>query len=139
MTKFTILILIFSLASCASYKPILDQNDKYLASNEDERNSDIASCKKEASDYLDQLKAERAAREAGRKAVIGGVIGTATGAIFGKNLKSTLTGAAIGAGIGAVAGALSVAGEDKVKPDVIKQRYIQNCLAKKGYSVIGWY
>ena len=139
MKKILATFLVLSLAACASYKPILDQNDKYFATNEDQRQSDIDLCKKEASDYLDRLKAERAAREAGRKAVIGGVIGTAVGAISGKNLKSGLTGAVVGAGVGAIAGALSVAGEDKVKPDAIKQRYIGNCLAKKGYSVIGWY
>jgi len=139
MKKIATILLIFLLFSCASYKPIFDQNDKYFSTNEEQRQSDADSCKKEASEYLDKLKAERAAREAGRKAIIGGVIGTAIGAISGKNLKSTLTGGVIGAGIGAVAGALAVAGEDKVKPDVIKQRYISNCLAKKGYSVIGWY
>lgn len=133
------LIIPLFFTSCASYKPILDQNDKFFASSEEQRQSDIKTCKKEADDYLDQLKAEKAAREAGRKAVIGAVVGTAVGAISGGNLKSTLTGTVIGAGVGAIAGALSVAGEDKVKPDVIKQRYIGNCLARKGYSVIGWY
>lgn len=139
MKKLCIFLAIFSLVSCASYKPILDQNDKFFASSEEQRQSDIDLCKKEASDYLDKLKVERATREAGRNAVIGGVVGTAIGAISGKNLKSTLTGSVIGAGVGAVVGALSVAGEDKVKPDVIKQRYIGNCLGRKGYSVIGWY
>lgn len=139
MKKISTILLILSLASCASYKPILDQNAKYSSTNEEQRQSDIDLCKKEASDYLDKFKAERAAREAGRKAIIGGVVGTVFGAISGKNLKSTLVGTAIGAGVGAAVGALSVAGEDKVKPDTIKQHYIGNCLAKKGYSVIGWY
>ena len=134
-----IILLIFSLASCSSYKPILDQNEKFLASNETERQKEISVCKSEANEYLDKLKTERAAREASRKALIGGVIGAAVGAFSGKNIKSTLIGTAIGAGAGAIIGGLSVVGEDKVKPDVIKQRYISNCLAKKGYSVIGWY
>ncbi|MBU6141346.1 MAG: cell envelope biogenesis protein OmpA [Proteobacteria bacterium] len=132
-------LLIFLLTSCASYKPILDQNEKFFASDGAEREKDIDSCKKESDEYLDKLKAERAAREAGRKAVIGGVVGAAVGALSGRNLKSSLIGSAIGAGAGAIIGGLSVAGEDKVKPDVIKQRYIGNCLARKGYSVIGWY
>lgn len=139
MKKLTITLLIFAITSCASYKPILDQNEKFLSTAEEQRQNEIALCKKEADEYLDKMKAERAAREAGRKAVIGGVVGTAVGALSGGNLKSTLIGTAVGAGVGAAVGALSVAGEDKVKPDVIKQRYIANCLAKKGYSVIGWY
>ncbi len=139
MKIFCIFLLIFSLTSCASYKPILDQNEKFLTSDESERQKEINICKSEADEYLDKLKVERAAREAGRKAVIGGVVGAAVGALSGRNLKSSLIGTAIGVGAGAIIGGLSVAGEDKVKPDVIKQRYISNCLAKKGYSVIGWY
>ena len=139
MKKLAISLLIFALLSCASYKPILDQNEKFLSTADEQRQHEIAQCKKEADDYLDQIKAERAAREAGRNAIIGGVVGTAIGALSGKGLKSTLIGTAFGAGLGAAVGALSVAGEDKVKPDVIKQRYVANCLAKKGYSVIGWY
>jgi outer membrane lipoprotein SlyB len=139
MKTLCIFLLIFSLTSCTSYKPILDQNEKFFASDESERQKEIDSCKKESDEYLDKLKIERAAREAGRKAVIGGVIGAAVGALSGRNLKSSLIGTAIGAGAGVIIGGLSVAGEDKVKPDVIKQRYISNCLARKGYSVIGWY
>ena len=89
-------------------------------------------------DYLDKYKAERAMKEAGRKAVIGGVIGAAAGAIFGGGVKSALLGTAIGAGAGGAIGGLRVAGEDNVEPDVIKQRYITNCLGRKGYSIIGW-
>ncbi len=133
-----ILSLIISLASCSSYRPIFDQNAKYMAVGEDVAQKDFEVCKKRAEEYLDKYKAERAAKEAGRKAIIGGVVGTATGLIFGNTIKSTLIGAAIGAGVGAATGALSVAGEDKVKPDHIKQRYIANCLANKGYSILGW-
>ncbi len=138
MKKFIILLATLSLFACSSYRPILDQNEKYLQVGKDEAQKDIESCKKSADEYLDQFKAERAAKEAGRKAVIGGVVGAGVGLLKGRNLKSTLVGTAIGAGAGAVIGGLSVLGEDKVKPDQMKQRYISNCLAKKGYSVIGW-
>lgn len=137
--KITIIFTTFlSLISCSSYKPILDQNEKYLAVGEKQAQQDIDSCKKDADDYLDKYKAERAMKEAGRKAVIGGVIGTVAGAIFGGGIKSALVGTAIGAGAGGAIGGLSVAGEDNVEPDVIKQRYITNCLGRKGYSIIGW-
>ena len=139
MKKLTVIILIFSLTACASYRPIFDQNAKYLAVGEERAQQDFAFCKKAADEYLDKYKAERAAKEAGRNAVVGGVVGAATGLIFGnKGLKSGLTGSLIGAGVGAAIGAFSVAGEDKVKPDQIKQRYVSNCLAQNGYSVLGW-
>ena len=126
-----------SLASC-SYRPILDPNEHYSFVGREQAEKDIDNCEKQARDYLDQFKAERAAKEAGRKAIIGGVIGAGTGLIMGKNVRSTLIGSAVGAGVGAAIGGLSVLGEDKVKPDQIKQKYITKCLTGKGYSVIGW-
>lgn len=131
------LFLILALCAC-SYRPILDPHGKYKEVGKAQSEEDIDQCSNEADDYLDQYKAERAAREAGRKAIIGGVVGAGSGAIFGRTMKSTLIGSAVGAGIGAALGALSVAGEDKVTPDQIKQRYMINCLGQKGYSVIGW-
>lgn len=132
------ILTILLLPSCSSYKPILDPHGKYQEVGKAQAEDDIEECDKEADDYLDQFKAERAAREAGRKAVIGGVVGAGSGLLINRTLKGTLVGSAIGAGIGAAVGALSVAGEDKVSPSEIKQRYMINCLARKGYSVIGW-
>jgi hypothetical protein len=136
--KILILVLTFSIVACSSYSPILDPHGKYLEVGEAGAQEDIDQCKKEAGDYLDKFKAERAAREAGRKAVIGGVVGAGSGLLFGRTMKSTLVGTAIGAGIGAAIGGLSVMSEDNVKPDEMKQRYMGRCLAKKGYSIIGW-
>lgn len=138
MRYFLILLLVFQLTACSSYKPILDKNDKYTEAGEDEVQRQIDLCKKQAKEALDAYKAERAAKEAGRKAVIGGVVGSAIGAISGRNLRSTAGSGLIGAGIGAAVGALTVLGKDKVTPDEMKQRYIARCLADKGYSVIGW-
>ncbi len=129
---------VFSLTSCSSYQPIFYQNQTYLDNGKDAAEKESKRCMSEADEYLKQYKARRAAKEAGRKAVVGGVVGAASGAIFGRTMKSTLVGTAIGAGVGAAMGALSVAGEDKVKPDQIKQRYVTNCLNQKGYEVLGW-
>ncbi len=134
---FLISITAFSLVSC-SYRPILDHNAKYLEVGEDKAEKDIDECKKAANEALDKYKAERAAKEAGRKSIIGAVFGTIFGFLGGGGVKSVLTATGVGAGIGAGVGALSVAGEDKVTPDQMKQRYEANCLARKGYSVIGW-
>jgi len=131
-------LLLPALISCSSYKPILDQNNKYIQVGEEAAGQDIKQCSKDAENYLEKYKAERMRKEAGRKAIIGGIFGAITGTLFGGNIKSLAAGTLIGAGIGAGMGALSVAGEDKVKPDYIKQNYITNCLARKGYQVIGW-
>ena len=47
-----------------------------------------------------------------------------------KILKSTGFGAAVGGAGGAVSGSLS--------PDELKHRYVNQCLADKGYHVLGW-
>ena len=93
---------------------------------------------KKSADYLDKYKAERVSKEAGRKAIIGSVIGTAASLIWGGGVRSVLGGALIGAGAGGAIGGLSEAGKGSVSPDEIKQRYMSNCLMKKGYSVTGW-
>ncbi|MBM5782206.1 MAG: cell envelope biogenesis protein OmpA [Pelagibacterales bacterium] len=136
--KNLILILICSSLISCSYQPILDQNEKYLQTGQIEAEEDIKSCTNQAEQYLKQYKAQRAAKEAARQGITGAVIGGIFGFIFGNNTKSLLTGLAVGAGVGAASGALGVAGEGKITPDQIKQRYITNCLARKGYSVIGW-
>jgi len=133
----TILSSLALLSSC-SYKPILDQNEKYFQSGKEVTQQDIDKCVAAGDAYLKEYKARRAAKEAGRKAVIGAVIGSVTGFLFGGNLRSFGIGAAVGTGVGALAGGLGVAGEGKVSPDHIKQTYVSNCLARQGYSVIGW-
>ncbi len=138
MKLFTSILLSFLLISCSSYRPILDQNQQYLSTPKEESDKKIDECIKKADEYLKEVKKRRMAKEAGRKAVIGAVIGAASGVLFGGNLKSIITSTAIGTAVGAGTGALLVAGEDKVSPDQIKQRYVANCLARDGYSVIGW-
>ena len=132
------LIVIFSLISC-SYRPILDPtNSQYVKTGKEQADQEVDRCTKQAKEYLKQYKARRSAKEAARKAAIGTGIGAITGAISGGNLRSTLGGGLIGLGVGAVVGAAGVIGEDKFKPDELQQRYVVNCLARDGYSVIGW-
>ena len=135
---FCLLVLITNLSACSSYRPILEENEHYRAVGKERSQRDIDDCKKEADEFFNRYKAERAVKEAGRKAVIGGVVGAASGAIWGKNLKSTLIGTGVGAAVGGALGGLSVFGEDKVKPDQMKQRHMAKCLARKGYEVAGW-
>ncbi len=128
----------FALLSCSSYKPILDQNEKYFQVGKEDAQKDIDQCVAAGDEYLKQYKTQRALKEAGRKAVIGAVIGTTVGFLFGGNVRSLAKGALVGTGVGAAVGGLGVIGEDKVSPDHIKQRYVSNCLGRKGYQVIGW-
>ncbi len=133
------LLIIFALIlSSCSYHPILDQNEKFLKTQEAQVKNDVADCEKKADEYLKQYKARRLAKETGRSAAWGGIFGAIFGLIFGHDLRALGGGAAIGAGAGGVLGATSVAGEGKINPDQLKQRYVANCLGREGYEVIGW-
>jgi len=132
-----IFLSIFSLMAC-SYKPILDPRGRHLEVGEKQADADIEICQKEADDFFDKIKMERAGKEAVRKGVIGTFFGAIIGFLSGGNGRSALGGSLIGAGVGAAVGGLSVLGEGKVKPDEMKQRYMTRCLAQKGYSVVGW-
>lgn len=135
---FIIIFTILTLTTCSSYKPILDPNEKYIQAGKQQADQDIKQCSNDAETYLKEYKKRRMAKEAGRKAVIGAVVGGVTGLVFGNNFRGIIASSAIGTGVGATAGALGVAGEDKTHPDYIKQNYISNCLAHKGYRIIGW-
>ncbi|MFZ9469508.1 MAG: hypothetical protein ACO26G_00440 [Rickettsiales bacterium] len=138
-TKIFSLFAIFFLVSCTSYKPIFDQNNKFITVGKEKANRDFLECKRKADIYLEDYKAQRAWNESRRNLVKGGIVGGVFGFLTGKNLKYTLTGASVGALMGGIYGGLSVMGEDKVNPDQIKKNYITNCLNNQQYQILGWY
>ncbi len=137
MKKTLLFLLIFSLISC-SYKPILDENYKYQTTSQKEIKQDIKDCEERADNHLKGLKAERAAKEGVRRGAIGAFFGGIFSFIFGGSTSSLIKGIGIGAGVGAASGVVLTAGEGKITPDKFKQRYVSNCLAKKGYQVLGF-
>lgn len=138
-TKIFSLFAIFFIVSCTSYKPIFDQNNKFITVGKEKANRDFLECKRKADIYLEDYKAQRAWNESRRNLVKGGIVGGVFGFLTGKNLKYTLTGASVGALMGGIYGGLSVMGEDKVNPDQIKKNYITNCLNNQQYQILGWY
>lgn len=123
------LVLLLLLVSCAS-KPKLYPNQKLKAVGKEASQKDIDQCIADAENYLESSKGKQVAKGAGAGAVIGAAMGGVAG-LFTGNLGSGLVrGGAIGAAGGGAAGALS--------PDQIKRRYVNQCLADKGYQVIGW-
>ncbi|MFZ9180980.1 MAG: hypothetical protein ACO201_03840 [Rickettsiales bacterium] len=138
-TKILRLIALVFITSCTSYKPIFDQNNKFISVGKEKANRDFLECKRKADIYLEDYKAQRAWNESRRNLVKGGIVGGVFGFLTGKNLKYTLTGASVGALMGGIYGGLSVMGEDKVNPDQIKKNYITNCLNNQQYQILGWY
>jgi len=123
------LIVLFILASCAS-KPQLYPNEKFKEVGKKAATEDVESCIKDSEEYLKGSKGKQVAKGAGFGASVGAAMGAIGGAFTGNFGGGLVRGAAIGAGGGAAAGAVS--------PDVVKKNYVNQCLADKGYQVIGW-
>lgn len=128
MKFLSIFILIF-LVSCSS-RPKLYPNEKLKSVGKAASQKDIDKCIADAEAYLESSKGKQVAKGAGAGAVIGGAMGAVSGMFTGNFGRGLMRGGAIGAAGGGAVGALS--------PDEIKRRYVNTCLAEKGYHVIGW-
>jgi len=128
MTYFLPLFLLF-LSSCAS-KPVLYPNEKYKSMGKESSNKVVEKCIEMADAFLESPKGKQILKGAGKGSVIGTVLGGITGLLTGDLLQSLATGAVAGAATGATSEAIS--------PNRLKQAYVNRCLAKNGYEVIGW-
>lgn len=120
----TILMAAF-LTACAS-RPKLYPNEKFESVGPVHAESDVDRCMKMADEYLKGEKGKQVAKGAGKGAVMGGVIG----GIFSGGLRGAARGAVAGGAIGGTASALS--------PEQLKRQYVNTCLGRKGYQVLGW-
>jgi uncharacterized protein YcfJ len=131
-------ITTLSLFSCASYRPILDENQKYQTVGEAKAESDIDTCMTRADSYLAKHKDERTKKAVGRSALGGAMIGGVIGAVSGRGIEGLAGGAALGAAGGAAGGYVGEKTKDNLSPDALKQKYVANCLQRQQYQVIGW-
>lgn len=124
----TILLLIF-ISACSS-KPVLYPNQKYESVGEEKAQSDVDACMAKADKFIKSSKGKKMLKSGGAGALLGGVVGGVAGIFTGDVAGSAAQGAAMGGAGGAVAGGLS--------PDELKQKYVNICLSKQGYKVLGW-
>lgn len=124
-----ILLTVLVLVGCSS-KPKLYPNEKYKADGKKAAEAEIKQCMADADAYLESSKGKQVAKGAGAGAAIGAAMGAVSGLFTGSLGSSMVRGGAIGAAGGGTAGAIS--------PDEMKRRYVNHCLAEKGYQVIGW-
>ncbi|MGZ3789565.1 MAG: glycine zipper domain-containing protein [Bacteriovorax sp.] len=117
------------LSACAS-RPKLYPNAALKSKGKEASEADINLCMEEADTYLESSEGKKIAKSAGFGAVVGGAVGAVAGAFSGNIARGAAQGAAIGGAGGAVSGALT--------PDQLKHRYVNQCLADKGYRVLGW-
>jgi uncharacterized membrane protein len=127
--KLCLILALLVFVGCAS-KPKLYPNEKLKTVGRAQADADIDQCISDADAYLESSKGKQIARGAGAGAAVGAAMGAVTGIFTGNVGRGLVRGGAIGAAGGATAGALS--------PDQIKRRYVNQCLADKGYHVLGW-
>ncbi|HLW57689.1 MAG TPA: hypothetical protein VKY27_09910 [Bacteriovoracaceae bacterium] len=124
-----LLLILFLVIGCAS-KPTLYPNSHYKAVGKDKAQEAVNQCMKESEEYLKNSKAKQVGKSAGVGAAIGAAWGAATGIFTGDYGRGLVRGATVGGAVGATSGAVS--------PDQMKRRYVNQCLAEKGFQVIGW-
>lgn len=127
--KFLTPLILLVFTGCAS-KPVLYPNKKFKSAGKEVASKDIDQCIEEAEAYLDSPTGKNMARGAGGGSLIGGAMGAVSGIFRGDIVGGAVRGAAVGGAGGAAAGALT--------PDTIKKRYVNSCLQKKGYRILGW-
>jgi len=120
------------LAGCAT-QPIVYPNEKLRASGDVAVHEDTQACIDEAEAYLEHGRVPEVAKRTGEAAVVGGVVGGAVGAVTGSVGRGAGAGAAGGA-----AGALVHGLWHWRDPSDVEKRYVERCLAERGYDVIGW-
>ena len=117
------------LSSCSS-RPVLYPNSKFKTVGKKRAKHDVNKCINSAGQFLESPKGKKILKSAGK----GSILGAATGAIFGlftgDIIRSLTTGAAMGATAGGVGAAIS--------PDQLKRSYVNKCLQKQKYEIVGW-
>ena len=125
-------LALLSLSACAT-KPIVYPNEKLRQSGQVAVQADTEACTAEAKAYLESGRVPELAKQTAEGAVVGGAVGAAVGAVT----SSVGRGAAAGAAGGAAGSAARGLWHWR-DPDPVEKRYIERCLAQRGYDVIGW-
>ncbi len=126
---FKTFFFVLILSACSS-KPVLYPNATYERAGRDQADRDIQECMDKADEFLKSDEGKRILQGAGRGSAVGGAVGAVSGLLRGNVVR----GAAEGAAFGGTAGAAATA----VSPNQLKQRFVNRCLAEKGYEVTGW-
>jgi len=135
------LVLIMGVG-CASARPVYYPNATLEQMGEDGAEADYAECLARAEESgagaSDAERAGEIAADTTGRAGAGGAAGAVGGAIRGSNVG---IGAAVGAGVAATFGLVRTSFRwlfGANEPDRIERRFVERCLAERGYDVIGW-
>lgn len=125
----SLLSLTLILLGCAS-KPVLYPNSKLEKVGKEAAQEDVNLCMEKADKFLESPRAKKVLKSAGTGSLVGSATGLITGLLTGDVVGGIASGAAIGAASGAAVGAIT--------PDRLREAYVNRCLRRKGYEILGW-
>ena len=131
MRRLPLVLAATLLVSCAT-KPVIVPSEKLEQSGGAAPQADIDACLAEAKQAVESGRAQEVAKNTATGAAVGGAVGAATGAVLGQGR---------GAGAGAAGGAAGAFVRSMLRwrdPDPIEKNYVNRCLRKRGYDVLGW-
>ena len=132
MARSLVPLALLVLVACAT-RPVVYPNQKLRESGQVAVEADTDECLAEAREYLASGRVPAVAKQTGESAVVGGAVGAAVGAVSGSVGRGAAAGAAGGAAGGLAHGMLH-----SRDPSPVEKRYVERCLADRGYDVIGW-
>ncbi|MDH3521118.1 MAG: hypothetical protein OEM49_11740 [Myxococcales bacterium] len=127
--------LVAILCGCVTKQPVLYPNARLEEAGPEVAEREIRACQAAARDFQPtDAGAEAAAADAAATTGAAAAAGAVGGAIGGR-------GAGVGAAIGAATSAtfnLVRATFRRREPDPVRKRFVERCLAERGYEIAGW-
>ncbi|MDZ7699658.1 MAG: cell envelope biogenesis protein OmpA [Deltaproteobacteria bacterium] len=126
--------VLLALASGCARKPTLYPNEQFTRVGKDQAEADIRECMQLAEEHkVKPEQGEELVKDTAVGAGGGAVGGAVGGAISGNVGRGIATGAAGGAAVGLFFGLFRAA-----EPSATYKNFVNKCLGKKGYEVVGW-
>ncbi len=138
MRKALVALALIGSTGCASMTtpatPDLYPNAKLNNTARGQIHADVSHCMSLADEYIKQPNKYG---EMAKEGLIGGAVGAGTGAIAGTITGNAGRGTGAGAAVGGILGVLHAASKMNDRSPSY-QRFVEHCLQKQGYEIIGW-
>lgn len=125
------------VAGCSTTRPVVYPNKHARAAGTEQLERDVDLCRKRADDEVGfGDRRQQLLRNVGLATIVGGAAGLAWGIAYGGASEGLKRG-----GAGAAAAGVGVFVKNLVKldqPDEVHEKFVEKCLKKKGYEVLGW-
>jgi hypothetical protein len=118
----------------ADKRPQLYPNEKLSRTSSIEAQADVNRCLSLADSYI---KNPNKYTEVAKQGLIGGALGAGTGAVAGTIMGEAGRGTGAGAAVGGILGVLRGLNEMNERSPSY-ERFVEHCLQKEGYEIIGW-